>query len=71
MGQWPATKASRVLSALKRLGWAAKRTQEGSHLTLARAGWPDFIFAFHDCAEIGPKMLARISKMTGLTPSDL
>jgi len=71
MGQWPATKASRVFSALKSLGWAAKRTQEGSHLTRARDGWPDFIFAFHDNAEIGPKMPARIAKKTGLTPSDL
>ena len=71
MGQWPATKANRVLSALKRIGWKTKRAQQGSHLTLARAGWPDFVFAFHDGDEVGPKMLARIAKKTGLTPSDL
>jgi len=35
------------------------------------AGRPDFIFAFHDGAEIGPAMLARIAKHTGLTPEDL
>jgi hypothetical protein len=39
--------------------------------TLAREGWPDFVFAFHDGDEIGPRMLARIAKHTGLTPEDL
>jgi predicted RNA binding protein YcfA (HicA-like mRNA interferase family) len=29
------------------------------------------IFAFHDDEELGPKMLARIAKQTGLTPDDL
>jgi len=48
----------------------AKR-QSGSHRTLARANWPDFVFAFHDDEEIGPRMLARIAKQTGLTPEDL
>ena len=36
-----------------------------------RAGWPDFVFAFHEDDEIGPRMLARIAKHTGLTPEDL
>jgi predicted RNA binding protein YcfA (HicA-like mRNA interferase family) len=67
---WPATKASRVLAALLRLGWAIKR-QSGSHRTLQRDDWPDFIFAFHDNEEIGPRMLARIARRTGLTPGDL
>ena len=35
------------------------------------AGWPNYVFAFHDREEIGPKMLARIGKSTGLTPGDL
>jgi predicted RNA binding protein YcfA (HicA-like mRNA interferase family) len=52
------------------IGWQLKR-QSGSHRTLSRAGWPDFVFAFHDGDEIGPKMLARIAKHTGLTASDL
>ncbi len=56
--------------ALQRLGWQVKR-QTGSHKTLARAGWSDFVFAFHDGDEIGPKMLARIAKHTGLAPGDL
>jgi hypothetical protein len=30
-----------------------------------------FHLAFHDNVEIGPKMLSRIAKHTGLKPSDL
>jgi len=67
---WPAAKARRVLSALLRIGWQIKR-QSGSHRTLERAGWPDFVFAFHDDEEIGPRMLARIAKRTGIQPGDL
>ena len=70
MSAWRAAKARRVLAALLRIGWTIKR-ETGSHRTLARAGFPDFVFAFHDNDEIGPKMLARIAKRTGLTPEDL
>jgi predicted RNA binding protein YcfA (HicA-like mRNA interferase family) len=70
MSQWPSTRAARVLSALLRIGWVEKR-RSGSHRTLARIGWPDFVFSFHDRDEIGPRMLARIAKRTGLTPDDL
>jgi predicted RNA binding protein YcfA (HicA-like mRNA interferase family) len=70
VSQWPSAKAKRVLAALRRLGWEIKR-QSGSHKTLSRPGWSDFVFAFHDSEEIGPRMLARISKHTGLTPKDL
>jgi predicted RNA binding protein YcfA (HicA-like mRNA interferase family) len=70
VSNWPARKASRVLAALLRVGWKIKR-QSGSHRTLERSGWPDFVFAFHDEEEIGPKMLARIAKRTGLTREDL
>lgn len=70
MSQWPSVKAKRLFSALLRLGWQIKR-QSGSHKTLARNGWPDFVFAFHDGDEIGPKMLARVAKHTGLSPNDL
>jgi predicted RNA binding protein YcfA (HicA-like mRNA interferase family) len=59
-----------VLGALLRIGWRIKR-QRGSHRTLERSGWPDVVFAFHDGDEIGPKMLARIAKRTGLRPEDL
>jgi hypothetical protein len=44
---------------------------EGSHRVLERDGWADFVFAFHDDDEIGPRMLARIAKHTGLEPDDL
>ncbi|MHB8913742.1 MAG: type II toxin-antitoxin system HicA family toxin [Minisyncoccota bacterium] len=65
-----AAKASRVLKALLAIGWTIKR-QKGSHRTLSRADWSDFTFAFHDREEIGPRMLARIAKHTGLTPDNL
>ncbi|MGH8191107.1 MAG: type II toxin-antitoxin system HicA family toxin [Rhodanobacteraceae bacterium] len=70
MSHWPSAKAKRVLSALLRIGWNIKR-QSGSHKTLAREGFSDFVFAFHDGEEIGPKMLARIARHTGLQPEDL
>jgi hypothetical protein len=37
----------------------------------ASARFADYVFAFHDGDEIGPKMLARIARQTGLTPDDL
>ena len=70
MNRWPATTANRVLAALLRTGWSIKR-QTGSHRILQRAGFSDYVFAFHDNDEIGPRMLARIAKHTGLTPKDL
>ena len=70
MSTWPATKARRTLAALLRIGWRVKR-QSGSHRTLARENWPDFVFAFHDDEELGPRMLARMARRTGLTPEDL
>lgn len=70
MASWPSTRAKRVLAALKRKGWRIKR-QRGSHRTLEHDSHADFVFAFHDREEIGPRMLARIAKKTGLTPEDL
>lgn len=70
MKQWKSVKAPRVLAALLRIGWRVKR-QSGSHRILERVGWQDFVFAFHDHEEIGPRMLARIAAKTGLTPEDL
>ena len=57
MSRWPAVKAKRVLAALLRIVWSI--------------GWPDFVFAFHDDEELGPRMLARIAKATGLRADDL
>jgi len=56
---WRATKARRVLTALLRIGWTIKRAT-GSHRTLAREGWPNYVW-----------MLARIAKHMGLTAEDL
>ena len=70
MTHWSSTYARRVLAARLRIGWIIKR-QTGSHRTLSRPGRPDFVFAFHDQEELGPRMLARIAKRTGLSPEDL
>jgi len=70
MSDWKSIKAKRLLAALEKIGWRVKR-QTGSHKILERAGWADVVFAFHDNDEIGPKMLARMAKVTGLTPKDL
>ena len=70
MSRFAAAKARRVSDALTRIGWRVKR-RTGSHRTLERDGWPDLVFAFHDSDEIGPRMLERIAKRSGLTPEDL
>jgi predicted RNA binding protein YcfA (HicA-like mRNA interferase family) len=71
MTAWPSAKAKRVYAALLRIGWRLKRETGGSHRVLERSEWTDFVFAFHDREEIGPRMLARIGKRTGLKPEDL
>jgi predicted RNA binding protein YcfA (HicA-like mRNA interferase family) len=68
---WPSAKARRVLAALLRIGWHIKRQEGTSHRTLSREGWPDYVFSFHGQEEIGPRMMARIAKRTGLRPEDL
>ena len=70
MSDWKTVKARRLLTALLRIGWRVKR-QTGSHKILERPDWPNVVFAFHDNEEIGPKMLARVAKVTGLKPEDL
>lgn len=71
MSKWSSAKARRVLAALLRTGWSIKRESGSSHKVLSRAGYADYVFAFHDKDEIGQKMLARIAKHTGLKPEDL
>jgi predicted RNA binding protein YcfA (HicA-like mRNA interferase family) len=68
---WPSSKARQVYSALTGIGWSPKAFKSGSHVTLQRQGWEDYTWAFHDGEELGPKILARIAKKTGLKPSDL
>ena len=70
MSVWGARKAKAVLAALLRIGWRIKR-QAGSHCILEKHGWPDYVFAFHDGEEIGPRMIARVARHTGLRPTDL
>src|SRR3990167_1356800 len=65
--EWRTAKSTQVLKAILSCGWNVKR-QRGSHKILSRAGWPNFTFAFHDHEEIGPRMLARIAKRTGIRP---
>lgn len=33
--------------------------------------WPDYEFTFHEQDEIGPRILARVARRTGLSPEDL
>jgi len=68
--KWRAVRARQVLKSLFKIGWSVRR-QKGSHIILVKIGWSDFTFAFHDREEIGPRMLTRISKYTGLLPKDL
>jgi predicted RNA binding protein YcfA (HicA-like mRNA interferase family) len=70
MSEWPSAKARLVFNALLPFGWSIKR-DACSHRVLSRPGWPDFVFAFHDREEIGPRMPARVAKLTGLRPEDL
>jgi predicted RNA binding protein YcfA (HicA-like mRNA interferase family) len=72
MSRWPATRAARVYPALLRIGWLPVREHSGSHVPLRHPGYAEgFTWAFHDSVEIGPAMLARIAKKTGLKPEDL
>jgi predicted RNA binding protein YcfA (HicA-like mRNA interferase family) len=71
MSAWGSAKAKQVIKALLAIGWSIKRETGGSHRVLEREGWPDYVFAFHDGTEIGPIMLVRIAKHTGLKPADL
>ena len=71
VSSWLSTKARRVLAASLRMGWRVKKQVGISHRVLERDGWADVTFAFHDGEEIGPRMLARIAKPTGLRPEDL
>lgn len=54
MSNWHSTKARLVLSALEKNGWKVKRSS-GSHKIMAKLGFRDYVFAFHDKEEIGPQ----------------
>jgi predicted RNA binding protein YcfA (HicA-like mRNA interferase family) len=71
VSSWPAAKAKRVKEALFRIGWVKVRQRGTSHMILHHPDFGNYVWAFHDSEEIGPRMLARIGKKTGLTPEDL
>ncbi|MFZ3265693.1 MAG: type II toxin-antitoxin system HicA family toxin [Terriglobales bacterium] len=70
MSQWASAKARVVLRALLRKGWTVV-SQRGSHIKLSHPERGNYMFGFHENEEIGPKMLAKIAKHTGLEPDDL
>ena len=65
MKDWPSIRARELLKILNKIGWTEIRSS-GSHKVLRRQGWADFVFAFRDSDEVGPRMVARIAKQTGL-----
>ncbi|HZL25764.1 MAG TPA: type II toxin-antitoxin system HicA family toxin [Acidobacteriaceae bacterium] len=72
MTEWPSTKAAKVYRALVRRGWYVAGQGSGSHRHLRHPDYPGtYTWAFHDGEEIGPTMLSRIAKRTGLMPDDL
>jgi len=70
VSRWGSCKPKQVLAALLDIGWKIKRT-ESSHRVLEREGWENYTFAFHDGEEIGPVMMSKIAKKTGLKPEDV
>lgn len=67
---WPSVKAKQVFAALLKIGWRVKR-QTGSHIVLERERFQNYTWAFRSYEEIGPRMLSKIAKRTGLRLEDL
>jgi predicted RNA binding protein YcfA (HicA-like mRNA interferase family) len=70
VSSWPSSKAKIVLKALLKIGFSVK-SQKGSHVQLVHPKLGQYTFPFHESDEIGPAMLAKIGKKTGLKPEDL
>jgi predicted RNA binding protein YcfA (HicA-like mRNA interferase family) len=70
LSEWSSTKAKVVLRALQRNGWNIV-SQKGSHVKLQHSQRGTYIFGFHLNEELGPRILAKIAKYTGLRPEDL
>ncbi|MGH9574477.1 MAG: type II toxin-antitoxin system HicA family toxin [Candidatus Acidiferrales bacterium] len=49
----------------------AEREKGSSHIQLIHPIRAEYTWAFHDSVEIGPKMLSKVAKHTGLTREDL
>jgi predicted RNA binding protein YcfA (HicA-like mRNA interferase family) len=74
MSGFPASNAKKVLRALQRIGRQEKAriSKSGSHKQLVHSDFPyEYTWAFHDGVELGPAMLAKIAKRTGLKTEDL
>lgn len=73
MSFWPSTKARVVLRALLKIGWYVERQSATSHKVLRHKAdkFPPYVWAFGDGDELGPKIIARIAKHTGLRREDL
>jgi len=74
MSKFASSSAKKVYRALERTGWREKPriSKGGSHKQLQNPDYPyEFTWAFHDSDEIGPRMLAKIAKRTGLKPEDI
>jgi predicted RNA binding protein YcfA (HicA-like mRNA interferase family) len=71
MSRWPSTKAKALLRCLFRLGWRLKSETGSSHRQLVHEQHGEVTWSFHDAEEIGPKMMARLSKQFHFTPDDL
>jgi predicted RNA binding protein YcfA (HicA-like mRNA interferase family) len=69
---WASTTAKRVFAAIRRHGWEIKQEESGSHKQMIiHPSRGEATWSFQDSEEIGPKMLARLSKVFHFTPSDL
>jgi hypothetical protein len=51
--------------------WLGCDSRERFPQDLARPGWENVTFAFHDGDEVGSIMVGKVAKKTGLTPEDL
>ncbi len=73
MSDWPSAKAKRVYRALLKIGWRPKPTERkgSSHVQLVHPTRGEYTWAWHDSVEIGPVVLKKIAKQTGLRPEDL
>ncbi|AXC14463.1 hypothetical protein ACPOL_5209 [Acidisarcina polymorpha] len=58
---------------MKRIGWnEVPRKSGSSHVRLIHKDYANpYIWSFSDSEELGPVMLAKIAKHTGLTEDDL
>lgn len=74
MRKFPSTTANKVYRAFVRVLWREKPriSHRGFTGSLRIPNFPcEYTWAFRDNEEIGPKMLAKIAKRTGLKPEDL